>query len=85
MYTTPLCSIEFSYYIHFFHCNFIGPRGKFDLAFSSEVSGTLQKGSSKRPQPEEPPREDPPPKDPLAETIRKYFPETWVWDIVTVK
>uniref|UniRef100_A0A8C6IDN1 Murinoglobulin 2 n=1 Tax=Mus spicilegus TaxID=10103 RepID=A0A8C6IDN1_MUSSI len=61
-----------------------GPRGKFDLAFSSEVSGTLQKGSSKRPQPEEPPREDPPPKDPLAEPIRKYFPETWVWDIVTV-
>ncbi|XP_028616887.1 murinoglobulin-1-like isoform X2 [Grammomys surdaster] len=27
---------------------------------------------------------NPPPEDPLTETIRKYFPETWVWDIVTV-
>nr|XP_034368490.1 murinoglobulin-1-like [Arvicanthis niloticus] len=29
------------------------------------------------------PLEEPPRKDPLTETIRKYFPETWVWDIVT--
>ena len=42
-------------------------------------------GSSERPPPEEPQRKDPPTKDPLTETIRKYFPETWVWDIVTVK
>lgn len=33
----------------------------------------------------DPPRKDPPRKDPLTETIRKYFPETWIWDLVTVK
>ncbi|XP_031236150.1 murinoglobulin-1-like [Mastomys coucha] len=33
---------------------------------------------------EEPPRKNLPHKDPLTETIRKYFPETWIWDIVTV-
>ncbi|XP_075838984.1 alpha-1-inhibitor 3-like [Microtus pennsylvanicus] len=31
-----------------------------------------------------PPRKDPPREDPLTETIRKYFPETWIWDLVTV-
>ncbi|XP_076796628.1 murinoglobulin-1-like isoform X1 [Arvicanthis niloticus] len=30
------------------------------------------------------PNRNPPPEEPLTETIRKYFPETWVWDIVTV-
>ncbi|XP_040593033.1 alpha-1-inhibitor 3 [Mesocricetus auratus] len=29
-------------------------------------------------------REDPPPVDLATETIRKYFPETWIWDLVTV-
>ncbi|XP_038176281.1 murinoglobulin-1-like isoform X2 [Arvicola amphibius] len=33
---------------------------------------------------EDPPRKDPPREDPLTETIRKYFPETWIWDLVTV-
>ncbi|KAM7335442.1 hypothetical protein ACRRTK_005919 [Alexandromys fortis] len=33
----------------------------------------------------DPPRKDPPREDPLTETIRKYFPETWIWDLVTVK
>ncbi|CAO2606457.1 Mug1, partial [Lemmus lemmus] len=33
---------------------------------------------------EDPPREDPPREDPLTEAIRKYFPETWIWDLVTV-
>ncbi|XP_076423999.1 alpha-1-inhibitor 3-like [Peromyscus maniculatus bairdii] len=31
-----------------------------------------------------PPKKDPPREDPPAETIRKYFPETWIWDLVTV-
>uniref|UniRef100_A0A8I5Y1T7 Murinoglobulin 1 like 1 n=1 Tax=Rattus norvegicus TaxID=10116 RepID=A0A8I5Y1T7_RAT len=38
----------------------------------------------KSPLPQEPPRKDPPPKDPVIETIRNYFPETWIWDLVTV-
>ncbi|KAL1764977.1 alpha-1-inhibitor 3-like [Sigmodon hispidus] len=33
---------------------------------------------------EDPPREDPPHEDPPTETIRSYFPETWIWDLVTV-
>ncbi|XP_021045477.2 murinoglobulin-1 isoform X2 [Mus pahari] len=57
----------------------LAPRMKFDLAFSHENDGSLDKVSGKRPPPKEPPR-----KDPLTETIRKYFPETWIWDIVTV-
>ncbi|XP_036037835.1 murinoglobulin-2-like [Onychomys torridus] len=31
-----------------------------------------------------PPSKDPPREDPPTETIRKYFPETWIWDLVTV-
>ncbi|XP_055463938.1 murinoglobulin-1-like, partial [Psammomys obesus] len=27
---------------------------------------------------------DPPREDPTTETFRKYFPETWIWDLVTV-
>jgi hypothetical protein len=56
---------------------------EFDLAFSHENTGSLHTVLSKRP--EETPRKDPPSNDPFTETIRKYFPETWVWDIVTVK
>jgi hypothetical protein len=56
---------------------------EFDLAFTPEISWSLRTTLSKRP--EEPPRKDPSSNDPLTETIRKYFPETWVWDIVTVK
>ncbi|MDW5503223.1 alpha-2-macroglobulin family protein, partial [Pseudomonas lundensis] len=41
-------------------------------------------GVNKSPLPKEPPRKDPPPKDPVIETIRNYFPETWIWDLVTV-
>uniref|UniRef100_A0A8I5ZV18 Murinoglobulin 2 n=1 Tax=Rattus norvegicus TaxID=10116 RepID=A0A8I5ZV18_RAT len=45
--------------------------------------------SNENPLPKEPPRKDPPrkdpePKDTVVETIRNYFPETWVWDLVTV-
>ncbi|EDK99670.1 murinoglobulin-1 precursor [Mus musculus] len=58
------------------------PRVEFDLAFTPEISWSLRTTLSKRP--EEPPRKDPSSNDPLTETIRKYFPETWVWDIVTV-
>ncbi|ERE67121.1 murinoglobulin-1-like protein [Cricetulus griseus] len=32
----------------------------------------------------DPPRKDPPPVELAIETIRKYFPETWIWDLVTV-
>jgi len=46
--------------------------------------------ANENPLPKEPPRKDPPrkdpePKDTVVETIRNYFPETWVWDLVTVK
>ncbi|XP_038963908.1 murinoglobulin-2 isoform X2 [Rattus norvegicus] len=45
--------------------------------------------ANENPLPKEPPRKDPPrkdpePKDTVVETIRNYFPETWVWDLVTV-
>ncbi|XP_036037834.1 murinoglobulin-1-like [Onychomys torridus] len=30
------------------------------------------------------PSKDPSHEDPPTETIRKYFPETWIWDLVTV-
>ncbi|XP_076796618.1 murinoglobulin-1-like isoform X2 [Arvicanthis niloticus] len=50
----------------------------------SKTSAYYHRVPDRNPPPEEPPRKDPPPKDPLTETIRKYFPETWVWDIVTV-
>uniref|UniRef100_A0A0N4SVU1 Predicted gene 7298 n=1 Tax=Mus musculus TaxID=10090 RepID=A0A0N4SVU1_MOUSE len=60
----------------------LAPRVEFDLAFSHENTGSLHTVLSKRP--EETPRKDPPSNDPFTETIRKYFPETWVWDIVTV-
>ncbi|KAH0521189.1 Murinoglobulin-1 [Microtus ochrogaster] len=42
------------------------------------------KAKLKNPPREDPPRKDPPREDPLTETIRKYFPETWIWDLVTV-
>lgn len=42
-------------------------------------------GVNRSPLPKEPPRKDLPPKDPVIETIRNYFPETWIWDLVTVK
>ncbi|XP_028616885.1 murinoglobulin-1-like isoform X2 [Grammomys surdaster] len=45
---------------------------------------TLSLAANKDLPPEKPPRKDPSPKDPFTESIRKYFPETWVWDIVTV-
>ncbi|XP_032763294.1 murinoglobulin-1 [Rattus rattus] len=35
--------------------------------------------ANKSPLPKETPR-----KDPVIETIRNYFPETWIWDLVTV-
>ncbi|GAB1291241.1 Murinoglobulin-1 [Apodemus speciosus] len=44
------------------------------------MKGTI----SYEPLPENTGPKDPPPKDPVTETIRKYFPETWIWDIVTV-
>ncbi|XP_060240134.1 murinoglobulin-1-like isoform X2 [Meriones unguiculatus] len=31
-----------------------------------------------------PSTEDPPREDPVTETFRNYFPETWIWDLVTV-
>ncbi|EDK99674.1 mCG132196, isoform CRA_b [Mus musculus] len=65
-------------------CFYYAPPVEFDHEFRDGLSGRLQMGSSERPPPEEPQRKDPPTKDPLTETIRKYFPETWVWDIVTV-
>ncbi|XP_028616888.1 murinoglobulin-1-like [Grammomys surdaster] len=50
----------------------------------SEMSANFHTVANRNPPPKKQPRKDPPPKDPLTETIRKYFPETWVWDIVTV-
>ncbi|XP_076796624.1 murinoglobulin-1-like isoform X2 [Arvicanthis niloticus] len=50
----------------------------------SKTSAYYHRVPNRNPPPEEPSRKDPPPKDPLTETIRKYFPETWVWDVVTV-
>ncbi|XP_021046914.2 murinoglobulin-1 [Mus pahari] len=60
------------------------PAVEYDLAYRRENSRSLHKVPKKRPLPKKPPHKDLPPKDPLTETIRKYFPETWIWDIVTV-
>lgn len=52
------------------------------MAVPKELKDTTR---LKNPPRKDPPRKEPPRKDPLTETIRKYFPETWIWDLVTVK
>lgn len=52
------------------------------MAVPKELKDTTRVENPPR---KDPPRKDPPRKDPLTETIRKYFPETWIWDLVTVK
>ncbi|GAB1291243.1 Murinoglobulin-1 [Apodemus speciosus] len=49
-----------------------------------DYSATLLSAADERSPIKESLDKDPPLKDPLTETVRKYFPETWVWDIVTV-
>ncbi|XP_076423996.1 murinoglobulin-1-like isoform X1 [Peromyscus maniculatus bairdii] len=60
-----------------------------DVEFSSEDLGIMKLLAHRNPLQEvpphkNPPREDPPHEDPPTETFRKYFPGTWIWDLVTV-
>ncbi|XP_076797072.1 murinoglobulin-1-like [Arvicanthis niloticus] len=55
-----------------------------DDALPRGSSGSFNLVPNKDPPSEEPPRGDLPLKDPVIETIRKYFPETWIWDLATV-
>lgn len=52
------------------------------MAVPKELKDTTRVENPPR---KDPSHKDPPRKDPLTETIRKYFPETWIWDLVTVK
>ncbi|XP_076796626.1 murinoglobulin-1-like isoform X2 [Arvicanthis niloticus] len=85
---TALTNLKIKHPTFCFHYDMVPiavPILKSDTALHhSEVSANSHIVANRNPPPEEPPRKDPPPKDPLTETIRKYFPETWVWDVVTV-
>ncbi|KAK7826261.1 hypothetical protein U0070_021275, partial [Myodes glareolus] len=59
----------------------VSPMVHKSMAVPKELKDTTR---LKNPPRKDPPRKDPPRKDPLTETIRKYFPETWIWDLVTV-
>ncbi|XP_028616882.1 murinoglobulin-1-like isoform X2 [Grammomys surdaster] len=79
---TAFTNLKIKYPIFCLHYDMLpmaGPVSGSDNKLSSERSGHLRLVDNK-----DPPPKDPPPKDPLIETIRTYFPETWVWDIVTV-
>ncbi|XP_052577522.1 murinoglobulin-1-like [Peromyscus californicus insignis] len=65
------------------------PVAVFDVENTSEDLRIMRLVAHRNPPQEvpphkDPPREDPPHEDPPTETFRKYFPETWIWDLVTV-
>ncbi|XP_037060073.1 murinoglobulin-1-like isoform X6 [Peromyscus leucopus] len=71
------------------HIEIFNPIEVSDVEFSSEDLGVMKLLAHRNPPLEvpphkDPPREDPPHEDPPTETFRKYFPETWIWDLVTV-
>ncbi|XP_038963370.1 C3 and PZP-like, alpha-2-macroglobulin domain containing 8 isoform X2 [Rattus norvegicus] len=60
------------------------PAARSSDLFNSDGYGSWRSARVKSLPPKKAPHKDPPPKDPVIETIRNYFPETWVWDLVTV-